>query len=135
MKRTAAIVIFLMSIIILAAGPSAAQEDIINEEISEKQPITIGVVFFTKSMSRPGYQAYYTHMGFDGEYIKVKYELYYHYDELEEREFFTLAVDPTDHALLSVKPFPGEDPEKVTRLTIKVADKLGRLTVDEYKGP
>lgn len=104
------------------------------EEITKPQPIAIGEVFFTKSTPKAGYQARYKHMGFDGDNIVVKYELYYHYDELEEVETFKLITDASKQALLSTKPFTGEDPTKVTKLLIKVVDGFGRIKVREYKG-
>ena len=74
-------------------------------------------------------------MGFDGDNIVVKYELYYHYDELEETETFKLVTNASKQALLRTKPFTGEDPAKVTKLLIRIVDSFGRLKVQEYKGP
>ncbi|MDB4349742.1 hypothetical protein OAA99_02175 [Omnitrophica bacterium] len=124
--------VFVLSFIYVGAGFSLSDEYV--EVITEDQPIAVGAVFFTKSTPRPGYKACYTHMGFEGNNIRVKYELYYHHDELEESDIFTLVTSTNRQTVLSTEPLCDEDPSRVTKLLITVIDGFGRIGVDEYKG-
>lgn len=103
------------------------------EEIVEPQPLAIGSRFFTKQSMPRGYQVYYTHMGFEGGYLKVKYERYYHYDKLEESEILTLPLDTSKTALMSTRPCYGETAGTTTKLLIAVVDDFGRITVQKIK--
>jgi len=114
------------------ASAFALGEEPITEKISSP-PIAVGGVFYSKITTKPGYQTYYTHMGFEGGYIKVKYEKFYHYDEPVESEIYTAPLTVDRQALISTKPLCGEDPSKVTRLLITVVDDLGRIRVEPHK--
>ena len=118
----------------LAGGAVAAGEEEYIEEINDSQFIAIGTVFFTKSTPMPGYRAQYTYMGFDGNNLKIKYELIYHADEIEEVEYYMLRTSPNKDTILSVKPLFGEDPAQVTKLLIGIADQFDRISVKEYRG-
>lgn len=105
----------------------------VEEEITMPQPLAIGTRFYTKSTVKAGHQAYYTHMGFEGNYIKVKYELYYHYEELQETDIFTLPLNADRQSVLCTKPLSGETPATTVKLLITVVDDFGRIKVQKYK--
>ena len=121
---------------ILISGGSdayALDEKPFREIVSSAKAMPVGSVFYTKTSTRPGYQVYFTHMGFDGPYLKVKYEKFYHYDEIVEREIFNLPLNLERKAILLTKPVVEENPAKLTRLLITVVDELGQISVEEYK--
>jgi len=103
------------------------------EEITEPQPIAVGARFFTKLSSPRGYQIYYTYCGFEAGYLKVKYEKYLHFDELEEKEIFTLPLNSSKQTVLSTSPLYGETPATATKLLIAVVDDFGQITVKKFK--
>ena len=103
------------------------------ETITRPQPLCVGTRIFTKSDHEVGYQAYYTYLGYEWNLIKIKYELYYHYDELEETEIFTLPVAGNKQAMLNTKPLCKETPGRATKLKITVLDDYGRIRVEKTK--
>ncbi|MEE8360269.1 MAG: hypothetical protein V3S04_05015 [Candidatus Omnitrophota bacterium] len=103
------------------------------EEIETTKSIAIGAVFYAKETRTPGYRAQYTHMGFDGGDLRIKYELIYHTDEVEEVEYYNLRLNGKD-AILATRPLYGEDPRKVTKLLISVIYGFGRVRVQEFRG-
>ncbi|MFH1753741.1 MAG: hypothetical protein ABH875_06115 [Candidatus Omnitrophota bacterium] len=119
--------------LICAAPLMAKTIDRYTEYIATNNSIAIGGIFYAKETWTPGYRAQYTHMGFDGGDLKVKYELIYHTDEVLEVEYYTLMLNGKD-ALLVTKPLFGEDPEDVTKLLISVVDGFGRIRAQEFRG-
>lgn len=110
------------------------------EEITEHQPLAVGSVFYAKSTPRAGYQAYYTYMGLEGDNrtyndtkLIIKYQLFYHYDELEEEEIFKAPVSSDGSALFSPKLLHDENIKDATKLRISIADNYGQIRVKEEK--
>lgn len=104
-----------------------------DEAITGTQPLAVGTIFFTKSTPKAGYQVHYTYMGFEGGNIKVKYELYYHYDQLESADTFSLPINGSKQAVLNTRPLYGETLANTTKLLITVVDDFGRINVQKYK--
>ncbi len=99
------------------------------ERITQPQPLYVGSLLYTKTYPKVGHQQYYTYLGFDGSYLKLKYELYYHFDELEESEILTLPIGGEAQAMFTTKPMGNETAQKATKLLISVIDSYGRVTV------
>ena len=103
------------------------------EEIVQPQPLPIGARFYIKSTARAGYQVYYSYMGFEQGFLKVKYELRYHLDELIESEYFLLPMNANRQALLSTKPLYGETQANTTKLLISVVDDFSAIAVQKAR--
>jgi hypothetical protein len=134
MNRLEKILPLLFILSMICVGPLMAEiSDRYIEELEPSRSISIGAVFYAKETRTPGYRAQYTHMGFDEGGLRVKYELIYHTDEIEEVEYYTLRLNGKD-ALLATKPLYGEDPKEVRKLLISVVDGFGRVRAQEFRG-
>lgn len=133
-NRAGKILLLLFILGIVCSTPLIAETiDRYIEEIATTKSIAIGAVFYIKETRTPGYRAQYTHMGFEGGDLRIKYELIYHTDEVEEVEYYNLRLNGKD-ALLATKPLYGEDPKMATKLLISVIDGFGRVRVQEFRG-
>ena len=134
MNRSGKVLLLLFISGIICVGPlMAGSSDRYIEELEPTRSISIGAVFYARETRTPGYRAQYTHMGFDGGDLRVKYELIYHTDEVEEVEYYNLRLHGKD-ALLATKPLYGEDPKEVRKLLISVVDGFGRIRAQEFRG-
>lgn len=134
MNRSGKILSLVLFFIMIYVIPlMAVSDDSYIEELDSTKSVAIGAIFYAKETRVPGYRAQYTHMGFEGGDLRIKYELIYHTDEIEEVEYYTLRLNGKD-ALLATKPLFGEDPNQVRKLLISVVDGFGRVRVQEFRG-
>ena len=123
-------------VLCLVAGKSAAQSVELErpeERIAEPQPLYIGTEIYYKGHPKIGHQVYYKYMGFEGGMINLKYEKYYHFDELVETEFLTLPLGPDSDAKFITEPIEGETVKNSTKLKLTVVDSFGRIRVEKIR--
>ena len=112
---------------------AAQEEEQPKEKVTTPQPLYTGTRIFEKSDPVVGYQAYYTYLGYEGGRLRIKYELYYHYDELVESEILTLPIGTGSETILSTRPFGKEVHGTASKLKITVLDSFGGLKVERMK--
>jgi hypothetical protein len=131
-RRLAVIFVFLC----LIMGSSAVQGEEVErpeERITKPQPLYIGTEIFYKGHPKIGHQVYYTYLGFKEGMLHLKYEKYYHFDELVETEFLTLPLGPDRDAKFITEPIEGEQVKDATRLKLTVIDSYGRIRVEKIQ--
>ena len=132
MRRALAISVFLY--LVLGSGTAArCAEKHTEERITTPQPFYIGTKIFYKGHPKIGHQVYYTYLGFEGDMLKLKYEKYYHFDELVETEILTLPLGSEHDALFITEPIEGETVAESTKLKITVVDGYGRIMVEKIR--
>jgi len=129
-------IILLITVCVMGFNTALFSEEEIEKpvwKVAVRQPLYIGSRIFTKRDPQIGYQLYYTYLGYEGDMLKIKYELFYHYDKLVKTETLTLPVRSGGVAMFATKPFYGESEGDVVKVKITVVDAYGRINVEVIK--